>query len=241
MRRLCQHVRGVLRRSTAVAMLVSGAFVTVVDGAPGAERAASLEAFVSRFIAGINSKDSGQVTALVDSRSLACLKGENAALLADTIANWMKYPISPRYDAQFLDLGPEASLLMDSFMPGRFDYPVRPTRRVDIQANVTASNGVIVIAEIGVEADEWKVVLACPKEGTMAWINQAREEGKAKALEQTKAADALVADMSSDYRDELVSMAKGGHWIDAVHKIEKDRQIDLTIAVLAMKKLSPLE
>jgi hypothetical protein len=40
--------------------------------------------------------------------------------------------------------------------------------------------------------------------------------------------------VSPDYRNELVSMAKGGHWIDAV-------QVDLTIAVLAMKRLAPIQ
>jgi len=234
-----QPFREIVRLSIAAICAAGG--LSVAGGAHGAESAAQQEAFVNRFIAAINSKDSGKIMALVDSRSLACLTGENAPLLSFTIDNWMKYPISPRYNAQFKDLGPEAPLLMDSFMPGRFDYPVRPTRAVQIQADVTASNGVIVIAEIGLEAGEWKIVLACPKEGTTAWMNKAREEKKAKDVEQAKLVDALIAGMSPDYRNELVSIAKGGHWIDAVHKIEKDRQVDLTIAVLAMKRLAPLE
>jgi hypothetical protein len=131
----------------------------VAGGAHDAEGAAQPEAFVNRFIAAINSKDSGKIMALIDSRSLACLTGENAPLLSFTLDNWMEHPISPRYNAQFKVLGPEALLLMDSFMPGRFDYPVRPTREVQIQADVTASNGVIVIAEIGLEAGEWKIIL----------------------------------------------------------------------------------
>jgi hypothetical protein len=125
----------------------------------------------------------------------------------------------------------------DAFMPGSFVYPARPTRKVQISADVTASSGRLIIAEIGLEAGEWKVDLACPKEGTMAWMKQAREEG----IEQGKVVDALIASLSPDYRNELVSMTKSGHWIDAAHKIEKDHQVELTIAVLAMRKLSPLK
>ena len=57
-------------------------------------------------------------------------------------------------------------------MPGRFVYQARPTRKVQISAEVTASSGRLIIPEIGLEAGEWKV--ACPKEGTMAWMKQAR-------------------------------------------------------------------
>ena len=128
---------------------------------------------------------------------------------------------------------------MDAFMPGRFDYPVRPTVSAQINPDATAAKHTMLIVEIGVDTGEWKVVLACPKEGTVAWMNQAREEEKAKAIERAKVVDALIANMSADYRDELVLMATRGHWIDAVQKIEKDRQVDLTVAVLAMKRLSP--
>jgi hypothetical protein len=60
----------------------------------------------------------------------------------------------------------------DAFMPGRLVYPARPTRKMQISVDDTASNGRLVIAEIGLEAGEWKVDLACPKEGTMAWMKQ---------------------------------------------------------------------
>ena len=109
--------------------------------------------------------------------------------------------------------------------------------KVQISAEVTATSGRLIIAEIGLDAGEWKVDLACPKEGTMAWMKRAREEG----IEQGKVVDALIASLSPDYRNELVSMAKSGRWIDAAHKIEKDHQVELTIAVLAMRKLSPPE
>jgi len=219
-------------------MFAWGAFTVGATSAIGAD--ALPDAFVRRFVAAINSKESAQITALIDSRSLKCLSGEAAELLYFTIANWIEAPISAQYKAQIDDLGPEAPLLMDAFMPGRFVYPARPTRKVQI-SYVTTSKGRLVIGEIGSEAGEWKVDLACPKEGTMAWMKQAREEGKAKALERAKVVDALVAGISPDYRDELVAMAKGGHLIDAVHKIEKDRQVDLATAVLVMKRLAPLE
>ena len=213
----------------------------MMGSAAGAESTASPEAFVNRFVEAINSKDSGQITALIDGKSLACLTGESAELLSFTIGLWTKDSISPQYHVQFDDLGQEAPLMMDAFMPGRFDYPVRPTRKVQISTEATSGHGNLLLLEIGVEAGEWKVVLACPKEGTMAWMKQARAEQEAKTAEQTKVADALIAGMSPDYRAELVSMAKGGHWIDAVQKIEKDRQVELTIAVLAMKIIAPPE
>jgi hypothetical protein len=235
MRRLCRPIPGFVGLWLLALMSAWGAFTVGATSVVGAD--ASPDAFVSRFVAAINSKESAQITALIDSRSLKCLSGEAAELLSFTIANWIKAPISAQYKAQIDDLGPEAPLLMDAFMPGRFVYPARPTRKVQISAEVTASSGRLIIAEIGLDAGEWKVDLACPKEGTMAWMKRAREEG----IEQGKVVDALIASLSPDHRNELVSMAKSGHWIDAAHKIEKDHQVELTIAVLAMRKLSPLK
>jgi hypothetical protein len=233
--------RELVGRSITAAVFVLSALPAVAGSAVGAESAASPEAFVNRFVAAVNSKEPGQITALVDSRSLACLTGESAELLSDTIANWTKNPISPGYHVQLDDLGPDAPLVMDAFMPGRFDYPARPTRKVQISTEATTGHGTLLLLEIGVEAGAWKIVLGCPKAGTMAWIKQERAEKEAKTAEQGKVADALVAGMSPDYRAELVSMAKAGRWIDAVHKIEKDRQVELTIAVLVMKILAPPE
>jgi len=201
---------------------------------------ASPDAFANRFVAAINSKEPAKVAALIDSRSLACLSGEAADLLSFTIANWSQTPISAQYKAQIDDIGPDAVLLMDAFMPGRFEYPARPTRKVQIN-DVTATGSRMVIAEIGLAAGEWKIDLGCPKAGTVAWLKQARAERRAKDAEQGKIVDTLVASLSDDERGELIAMAKGGRWVDAAHKIEKDHSVELTIAVLAMKKLSPME
>jgi hypothetical protein len=59
-------------------------------------------------------------------------------------------------------------------------------------------------------------------------MKQAREEG----IEQGKVVDAIIASLSPDYQNELVSMANSGHWIDAAHKFEKEHQVELTIAGL---------
>jgi hypothetical protein len=214
--------------------------IIAVPLATGALAADSPDAFVKRFVAAIGGKDPAQVMALVDRRSLACLSGDGAELLSFTVSNWTHDSISPNFTSRVEDIVPDAPLLMDAFMPGRFDYPARPTRKLQIQSDGAGGNSSAVIVEIGADAGEWKILLACPKPGTMAWLTQQREEGKAKALEQAKAVDGLLTDLSADYRAELVSMAKGGHWIDAAHKIQKDRNVELSIAVLAMKKISPL-
>ena len=141
---------------------------------------------------------------------------------------------------QFDPLGPDATLALDAFMPGRFDYPVRPTRRMQIDFAQSDTNHQSLIAEISVEAGVWKVVLPCPKPGAMAWMRTMREEGAARAAAQTAAVDALLAGLSAGYRGELTAMAKAGRWIDAARRIEKDKQVELAIAVLAMKRIAPL-
>jgi len=237
MRRLCHPIFTIAGLWRLALISACGAFTTITRASD-----ALPDAFVSRFVAAINSKEPAQITALIDSRSLKCLSGEGAELLSFTVTNWIgDAPVSKQYKFQIEDLGPEAPLLMDAFYPGRFVYPARPTRKVQITVEATDTKVRQVIAELGLEAGEWKVDLACPKEGTMAWMKQSREEGKAKTLERTKVVDALVADISPAYRDELVAMAKNGRWIDAVHNIEKERQIDLTTAVSVMNRLAPHE
>ena len=208
MRRRCHPIPGFVGLWLLALMSEWGAFTVGATSAVGAD--ASPDAFVSRFVAAINSaRRSAQITALIDSRSLKCLSGEAAELLSFTIANWIKAPISAQYKVQIDDLGPEAPLLMDAFMPGRFVYPARPTRKVQISAEVTASSGRLIIAEIGLDAGEWKVDLACPKEGTVAWMKQTREEG----IEQGKVSRRAYREPESRLadRNELVSMAKSGH------------------------------
>lgn len=235
MQRPSQLVRAIVGRATVAIALIA------VAGPAYAESAVSPEAFASQFVAAINSGDRGRIEALIDRQSLACLSGEGEPLLAYTIGNWIKQPIPPQYKTQFDEIGADATLVMDVFMPGRFDYPVRPTRKAQISFELSSSNFYQLIAEIGLEAGAWKIVLACPKAGTMAWMLQARAEDEAKTRERDKAVDALVKDMSADYRAELLAMAKAGHWIDAVHKIEKDRQVDTTTAVQTMEKLAPFD
>ncbi|MGD0722272.1 MAG: hypothetical protein ABR970_14635 [Roseiarcus sp.] len=229
----------------ALASIVRAALAALAVGAAAAgaraEDASTPEAFASRFVAAIDSRDRGRIEALLDTRSLACLSGENAALLDENFENWTRAPIPPRYRARFDPLGPDATLVLDAFMPGRFDYPVRPTRRMQIDFDESDSHVQSLIAELGLEAGAWKVVLPCPKPGTMAWIRTMREEGAARAAGQAATVDALIAGMSAGYRDELTAIAKGGRWIDAVHKLEKDRQVELGVAVLAMKRIAPLD
>jgi hypothetical protein len=72
-------------------------------------------------------------------------------------------------------------------------------------------------------------------------MKQAREEGQAKATERARAADAVIAGMSPEYRAELASMAKSGRLADAYHKVQNDKQVDLATAVLVMKIVAPEE
>jgi hypothetical protein len=232
-------VGGIVGRS--IAAVLFGALALVARGAQGAGGAASPEAFADRFVAAINSKDAEQLRALIDRRSLACLTAEAPDLLSFSVSNWLSHSISPGYKTTIEDIGPDATLLMDVFMPGRFAYPARPTRKVQIQSEITESKFELEDAEIGVDADGWKIILGCPKPGTAAWMKQAREEGQAKHAERAKAADAVVAGMSPEHRAELAAMAKDGRIIDAYHKVQNDSQVDLTTAVLVMKIVAPSE
>ncbi|MGA2043719.1 MAG: hypothetical protein ABSG83_10130 [Roseiarcus sp.] len=229
----------------ARAFVVRAAVAALVVGAAAAgaraDDATTPEAFAGRFVAAVDGRDRASISALLDTRSLACLSGENAPLLDENFRNWTNMPIPPRYRTRFDPLGPDAKLVLDAFMPGRFDYPVRPTQRMQIDFDESDSHVQSLIAELGLEAGVWKVVLPCPKPGTMAWIGTMREEGAAQAAGQAATVDALVAGMSAGYRDELTAIAKGGRRIEAVHKLEKDRQVELAVAVLAMKRIAPLD
>ena len=214
-------------------------FVALLGASPAAraEEDPALAGFAEPFIAAVNSKDPAKMTAMIHSASLACLTGDNAPLLTDTIAGVFTRTIPPGRSIAAQAVAANIPLLADRLFPDRFTYPTRPTRLIRIEYDSGNHASVALLQEIALDGDVWKQVLPCPKEGTLAWMKQAREDKMKRDAEQAVAVDALLARMTPAQRDGVLALAKDGKPKEAVDKLHADMQTDETIAYLAVKKL----
>ena len=221
-----------LRRIAVVILALLGA-----SPMARAEEDPALQSFAEPFIAAVNSKDATQMTAMIHSASLACLTGDNAPFLAETIAGVFSRNIPAGRSIAAQAVAANVPLLADRLFPDRFTYPIRPTRVIRIEYDSGSHASVALLQEIAPDGDVWKQVLPCPKDGTLAWMKEAREAKAKRDAEQAPAVDALLARMTPAQRDELVAMARDGKPKEAVGKLQTDMQADEPIAYLAVKKL----
>ena len=202
-----------------------------------AEEDAALQSFAEPFIAAVNGKDPATMKAMIHSASLACLTGDNEPFLADTIAGAFSRNIPAGRSIAEQAIPANVQLLADRLFPDKFTYPVRPTRVIRIEYISAARATVALMQEVALDGDAWKQVLPCPKEGTLAWMKEAREAKAKRDAEQAAAVDALLARMTPAQQADMVAMAKGGKPQEAVAKLQADMQVDEAIAYLTVKKL----
>lgn len=205
-----------------------------------ADQVSAPETFVPVYIEAINSKSTRAIKNIIHSKSIACLTGKNESLLTQYIEGKFKRNVPLQYKVTAVTkIEPDAPLVAESFFGDMFTYPVRPSHRLQIDYDIAPNHGVSLMPEIALEGKVWKEVLACPKAGTAAWLQAQREQKKIKEAEQAKAVDNLVLSLDKPYVETLIGMGKNGQWIEAVHKIQQDKAVDLTTAHMIMKRLLP--
>jgi hypothetical protein len=179
-------------------------------------------AFATSIVAAINSKELGRRTALLHSKSLPCVRGDNTSIFRDIVARQARRRVPAKFHWGIVPVKKgEAPLFAELF-----DYPIVPTHRLQLDFDTGPTSSTTLILQIAREGTRWREVVGCPKPGTVAAMQAARQA----RMKETERARELAERVSPQLRDSVLQLFRAGRRIEAYRKYSVAAHEDLATA-----------
>jgi len=182
--------------------------------------------FIVPWMKAVQAKDTEGVKRVIHPQVLACINDQNHEYFDNILGTETRFEGKKPYKiVQILPLlGPPPEWLpADSFA-----YPVQPSYQVEVQLG-----DVTLVRYLAPVKNSWYEVYPCPNEKGMAMMH----ERMAKAREQQRRVEQLVADLKEPLLAELKGLLDQKRVVDAVKKYREASGTDLTTAKMVIDVL----
>jgi hypothetical protein len=202
-----------------------------VGSAPSQEGDREARAFVVSVVDAINSKSLERRRALLHPRSLACAGTEPDSFYSWTVTRQLKDAIPADYTWKLTPVRADEPLMFAD----RFDYPIRPTHRLQLDFNMTPTHSKTMVLQLVHEGSRWYDMIPCPKPETIAAARTARQA----EADRAQRARALAAGIPPELKRRVLELVKAGRRLDAVKHYQSASGEDLTTSVAVVDLLAP--
>lgn len=189
------------------------------------------EVFAKEFVDAIRSKNVERREALLHPKSRDCIDSQSKPLFDWVFDRQLKYEIPDDYKVAVTPIPAEKEPVSDE----RFDFPVRPTHQVQIDFKTGPNSGVTIVLLVVYDGTSWYEVMPCPSPGAISQF----QEAEAKRREQEQRARALADSLSGQLREEIITLAREGHSVEAIKKLAEASGENMNIAKYAVDILVP--
>jgi hypothetical protein len=195
----------------------------------------SVDAFATSLVEAIKSRDIARRFELLHPSTRDCLAPETQSYFDWIFIRQTRHSIPASYrlthaDVASTDALPVALLPAD----GLVAYPVRPSRRVQIDFQTGPASGTTLIIMAALAGDRWTEVLPCPTAEGMARFVKT----EAARRELQKRAEDAVSRLKPEERAEVLELLNAGRRIDAAKRFAAISGEDASVASVAVDLLS---
>ena len=218
---------------------VIGAIVGFVIALPGAVPApppqASVDGFAKSLVDAINSRDIARRVGLLHPSTRKCLEPETQSYFDWIFLRHARHSIPASYHVSHEQVA-STDLLPTALLPadGLVSYPIRPSRRLQIDFQTGPASGTTLIIMAALAGDQWTEVLPCPTAEGMARL--AKTQGVRQ--DQEKRAENAVGRLKPDERAEVLDLLKAGRKMEAAKRFAAISGEDVSIASVAVDLLA---
>jgi hypothetical protein len=221
------------RTICCVAFLISGGMG--LSGSAWAQQASSnsdnagIQLLAQQYVDAINHKSVNEQKAILHPKSRACIRPQTQPYFDGIFSRRMENDIPDGYVVRTEERSPEY------FSPPETieEYPVRPTRILQIEYFTGATRSAAIVLAIVKDGSKWVQVLPCPSPEAVKRI--LAEQAEAKAWHQR--VQQLVSDLADPLRSEIETLLKKGQRFDAARKYQEASGEDLAVAVSVIDSL----
>jgi hypothetical protein len=182
-----------------------------------------------QYVAALRANDFSRAMALYHPKMRACMNDQSQAFLKNVFdQHARRQPKSEPRKLDFKALDANADPLEMAFLsPENFSYPVKPTYSVEVEFPPEGTKLYSEVLALAPEGGEWYVVLPCPTEAGLKFIEQ---QEKRRAEQQENAAK-LAAEIQDPLRSQLQDLLGKQQRIAAIKAYQQAKGADLTTAV----------
>jgi len=195
-----------------------------------AQNAEQERVFAASLVDAINSKSVERRKALMHPKALVCQHHNGDSMTDEMITRQTRYTIPADFKWRITKL-PVAEM---PFFADKFDYPVRPTHRLQIDFNSVPDNITMILLQLVYEGNRFQEITGCPKPET---VEAARIANQERGRRAAKVAE-LVATIAPDLKQTVVNLYRDGRRVEAIKYYAKASGEELVIAKDVVEQLA---
>ena len=201
-----------------------------MTGLVQAQNAEQERAFAASLVDAINSGSVERRKALMHPRALACGNQDFRSMTEEMIKRQTRHRIPADFKWR-VTKSPAGEL---PFFADKFDYPVRPTHRLQIEFNSTPDKSTMILLQLVYEGNRFQEITGCPTPET---VEAARIANQERGRRAAKVAE-LVAAMAPELKQAVVNLYRDGRRVEAIKHYAKASGEELVIAKDVVEQLA---
>jgi hypothetical protein len=196
---------------------------------------ASVDGFAKSLVDAINSRDLARRVGLLHPSTRSCLTPESQSYFDWIFIRQTRHTIPASYHLSHAEVA-STETLPTALLPadGLVAYPIRPTRRIQIDFQTGPASGTTFIIMAALAGDQWTEILPCPTAEGMARFVKT----ETMRQDQQKRAEDAVGRLKPEERAEVIDLVKAGRKIDAAKRFAALSGEDSSIASVAVDLLA---
>lgn len=195
-----------------------------------AQNAEQERAFAASLVDAINSKSGERRKALMHPKALVCEHHGSDSTTDEMITRQTRHRIPADFKWRVTRL-PAGEL---PFFGDKFDYPVRPTHRLQIDFNSAPDRTTTILLQLVYEGNRFQEITGCPKPETVEAARIANQERKRRAAKVAE----LVATIAPELKQTVVNFYRDGRRVEAIKHYAKVSGEELVIAKDVVEQLA---
>lgn len=208
--------RSVLRAACQFVLLFG------MTGLAQAQNAEQERAIAASLVDAINSGSMERRKALMNPRALACGNQDTCSMTEEMIKRQTHHRIPADFKWRVTNIpAGEAPFFAD-----KFDYPVRPTHRLQIDFNSAPGKTTTILLQLVYAGNRFQEITGCPTPET---VEAARIANQERGRRAAKVAE-LVAAIAPELKQTVVNLYRDGRRVEAIKHYAKASGEELVIA-----------
>jgi hypothetical protein len=187
-------------------------------------------AFAMSLVDAINSGSVERRKALMHRQSLVCGNRDTAALTDEMLKRQARRSIPSDFKWRIASM-PAGE---PPFFADKFDYPVRPTHRLQIDFSAAPNKSTVMLLQLVYDGSRFQEVIGCPKPKTIEAARIANQERARRAARVVE----LVAAIAPDLKAAVVSLYREGRSVEAIKHYAKVSGEELVVARAVVEELA---
>jgi len=195
-----------------------------------AQNAEQERVFAASLVDAINSKSVERRKALMHPKALVCQHHNGDSMTDEMIKRQTRYAVPADYKWRVTKF-PAGEM---PFFADKFDYPVRPTHRLQIDFTAARDKNTMILLQLVYDGNRFQEITGCPKPETIEAAGMAKQERERRA---TKVAE-LVATIAPELKQTVVNLYRDGRRVEAIKHYAKASGEELVIAKDVVEQLA---